>query len=305
MNDIAAERSSGPRDAARDAQLARQAGLEEADLAAARHARVAAPRLDDRARLAQPRERRRAAGGSGAPSRRPRALVRRAAATSRGSTPRRSRTGTRARATHDEHRDPPERGPSGSARAAAARGARSRRRRARPSVRARRRVSCGCVRDVFQRATRSSTHPLEPRRGLRPRTGRPPPVSARNTDRARDTPPRRRAASSMRSSWLYLATRSERDGRAGLDLPAAGGHGEVGDRHVLGLARAVRHHGACSRPRARSAIASSVSVSVPIWLTLMRIELADPGLDPAPQALRVRHEQVVADELQRARRGAR
>ena len=55
------------------------------------------------------------------------------------------------------------------------------------------------------------------------------------------------SASSMRSSWLYFATRSERDGRAGLDLAAAGGHGEVGDRGVLGLARAVGHHRGVAR----------------------------------------------------------
>ena len=44
-------------------------------------------------------------------------------------------------------------------------------------------------------------------------------------------------------------------------------------------------------------IAASVSVSVPIWLTLIRIELADAGVDPALQPLGVGHEQVVADEL--------
>ena len=38
---------------------------------------------------------------------------------------------------------------------------------------------------------------------------------------------------------LRHAIRARR--RAGLDLAAAGGHREVGDRHVLGLARAVRH----------------------------------------------------------------
>ena len=44
-------------------------------------------------------------------------------------------------------------------------------------------------------------------------------------------------------------------------------------------------------------IAASVSVSVPIWLTLIRIEFADAGVDAALQALDVGHEQVVADEL--------
>src|SRR5579864_4067290 len=32
--------------------------------------------------------------------------------------------------------------------------------------------------------------------------------------------------------------------RAGLDLAAVGGDGEIGDSGVLGLARAMRHHGA-------------------------------------------------------------
>ena len=44
-------------------------------------------------------------------------------------------------------------------------------------------------------------------------------------------------------------------------------------------------------------IAASVSVSVPIWLTLIRIELAVPASIPRLQALDVGHEQVVADEL--------
>ena len=44
-------------------------------------------------------------------------------------------------------------------------------------------------------------------------------------------------------------------------------------------------------------IASRVSVRVPIWLTLTRIELPTPSLDPAAQALGVGDEEVVADEL--------
>ena len=38
-------------------------------------------------------------------------------------------------------------------------------------------------------------------------------------------------------------------------------------------------------------------MSVPIWLTLMRIELATPRVDAALQALGVGDEEVVADEL--------
>jgi hypothetical protein len=89
--------------------------------------------------------------------------------------------------------------------------------------------------------------------------------------------------------------------RAGLDLPAIGGHGEVGDGGVLGLAGAVGHDGRCSGADAPST-ASSVSVSVPIWLTLTRIELARAFLDPLGQARGVGHEQVVAHQLARGRR---
>ena len=61
-----------------------------------------------------------------------------------------------------------------------------------------------------------------------------------------------------------------------------------------------------AKPAARaSSIASSVSVSVPIWLTLTRIALPTPRVDAAPQALDVRDEEVVADELERGRRAAR
>ena len=100
----------------------------------------------------------------------------------------------------------------------------------------------------------------------------------------------------MRSSWLYFATRSRAGGRAGLDLPAVGGDREVGDRGVLGLARAVAHHAAVAVRCARST-ASSVSVSVPIWLTLTSSALAAPLVDAALQPLGVGDEQVVADDL--------
>ncbi len=42
---------------------------------------------------------------------------------------------------------------------------------------------------------------------------------------------------------------------------------------------------------------SSVSDNVPIWLTLIRIEFGDALVDALLEALDVRHEQVVADEL--------
>ena len=101
----------------------------------------------------------------------------------------------------------------------------------------------------------------------------------------------------MRSSWLYFATRSRARGRAGLDLAGAGRDREVGDGRVLRLAGAVRDDRGVA-VRLREPIASIVSVSVPIWLTLMRIELATPRSMPALQPLGVGDEEVVADELE-------
>ena len=63
--------------------------------------------------------------------------------------------------------------------------------------------------------------------------------------------------------------------RAGLDLAAAGGHGQVGDERVLGLAGAMRDDRASAGAVASSMVAK-VSVSVPIWLSLIRIALARP-----------------------------
>jgi hypothetical protein len=62
-------------------------------------------------------------------------------------------------------------------------------------------------------------------------------------------------------------------GGAGLDLAGAGGDGEVGDEGVFGLAGAVRDDGGVA-VAAASSMASRVSETVPIWLTLMRMELA-------------------------------
>ncbi len=102
----------------------------------------------------------------------------------------------------------------------------------------------------------------------------------------------------MRSSWLYLATRSDARRRARLDLAAVGRDGEVGDRGVLGLAGAVAHHAAVAGRWARST-ASSVSVSVPIWLTLTSTALAAPCSMPRASRVGVGDEQVVADDLDR------
>ena len=88
------------------------------------------------------------------------------------------------------------------------------------------------------------------------------------------------SSASMRSSRLYLATRSERDGAPLLSWPVAGGNGQVGDRRVLGLAAAMADHRAPAVRRA-SSIVVSVSVSVPIWLSLTSTALARVLVDRA------------------------
>ena len=83
----------------------------------------------------------------------------------------------------------------------------------------------------------------------------------------------------------------------GLDLPGVGRDGEVGDERVLGLARAVADDRAVAGCASAMRMQSSVSVSVPIWFSLMRMAFAVAGLDAAREALDVRDEEVVADEL--------
>ena len=68
--------------------------------------------------------------------------------------------------------------------------------------------------------------------------------------------------------------------RAGLDLAGAGRDGEVGDRRVLRLAAAMADRPCPSRCAGPVSTTSSVSVSVPIWLTLTRIALALPSSMP-------------------------
>src|SRR3954465_7208491 len=83
----------------------------------------------------------------------------------------------------------------------------------------------------------------------------------------------------MRSSWLYFAIRSVREAEPVLICPAP-----------VATARSAMNGSSVSPERcdttavyparAAIAIASSVSVSVPIWLTLIRIELATPSSMP-------------------------
>ena len=100
----------------------------------------------------------------------------------------------------------------------------------------------------------------------------------------------------MRSSWLYLATPVGARQRAGLDLQRVGADRDVGDGVVLGLARAVRDHGAIGRAPGEH-MASNVSVSVPIWFTLTRRALAAALGRCRGRDLRVGDEQIVADKL--------
>ena len=100
----------------------------------------------------------------------------------------------------------------------------------------------------------------------------------------------------MRSSWLYFATRSERAGAPVLIWPGAERDGEVGDRRVLRLARAVRHDrrvaGALREPHRLDRLGQRADL-----VHLDEDRVADAAVDALLQALRVRHEEVVADEL--------
>ena len=108
----------------------------------------------------------------------------------------------------------------------------------------------------------------------------------------------------MRSSWLYFATRSDRAGAPGLDLPAAGGDGEVGDRRVLGLAGAVRHDGRVAGVARHRDRVERLGERADL-VDLDEDRVADAEVDAALQALGVRDEQVVADELDACRRSGR
>ena len=88
----------------------------------------------------------------------------------------------------------------------------------------------------------------------------------------------------MRSSWLYLATRSDRAGAPVLIWPqfVATARSAI----VVSSVSPDRWHmtdGVASCECARPTV-SSVSVSVPIWLTLTRMALATPSVDAALEA---------------------
>ena len=93
-----------------------------------------------------------------------------------------------------------------------------------------------------------------------------------------------------------MATRSERDGAPVLiwPVPIATTKSAI----VVSSVSPERWLTMAVQPARRAiAIASIVSVSVPIWLSLIRTELADVLADAPGDEVRVGHEDVVADQL--------
>src|SRR5262249_16066201 len=87
------------------------------------------------------------------------------------------------------------------------------------------------------------------------------------------------SSSSIRSSWLYFATRSVRDGAPVLicPTPVETARSAIVVSSVSPERCDITHPYPCERA---SSIVSSVSVSVPIWLTLGRIAFATPSSRP-------------------------
>ena len=93
-----------------------------------------------------------------------------------------------------------------------------------------------------------------------------------------------------------MAMRSVREAEPVLIWPRRC-HREVGDEGVFGLAGAVGDDGRVAGLRRPVSMASRVSVTVPIWLSLIKIALATPSSMPALQKRRVGHEHIVAHQL--------
>ncbi len=100
----------------------------------------------------------------------------------------------------------------------------------------------------------------------------------------------------MRSSWLYLAIAVRARHRARLDLHRVGADGDVGDRRVLGLARAVAHHrrvaGALRHLDGGEGLGQR-----PDLVDLDEDRVGDAALDSFVEDLRVRDEEIVTDQL--------
>src|SRR3989442_4009784 len=87
------------------------------------------------------------------------------------------------------------------------------------------------------------------------------------------------SSSSIRSSWLYLATRSVREGAPVLIWPAP--VATTRSEMVVSSVSPERWEITTEYPFARaSSIVASASVSVPIWFTLTRMEFATPSSIP-------------------------
>ena len=104
------------------------------------------------------------------------------------------------------------------------------------------------------------------------------------------------SSSSIRSELVVLRRPVGARRRARLDLPGAERDREVGDRRVLGLAGAVRHHGRVAA-RLREPHRLDRLGQRPDLVHLDEDRVADAALDPLAEPLRVRDEEVVADEL--------
>ncbi len=91
-------------------------------------------------------------------------------------------------------------------------------------------------------------------------------------------------SSSIRSNWLYLATRSVREAEPVLDLAGAHRHGKIRDECIFGLARTVRHHaGVTGAPRHFNGLDGLGNRANLIQLDENRIRhaLGDAALQPA------------------------
>ena len=101
----------------------------------------------------------------------------------------------------------------------------------------------------------------------------------------------------MRSSWLYLATRSERAGAPVLIWPMLSATAR--SAMVASSVSPERWEVTAVQPaRWQVSTASMVSVREPIWLSLTSRELAALLLDGLAHAVGVGHQQVIAHDLE-------
>ena len=104
------------------------------------------------------------------------------------------------------------------------------------------------------------------------------------------------SSSSMRSSWLYFATRSVRLAEPVLIWPGAGGDGEIGDGRVFGLAGAVRDDDAVAGLLRHQHRVERLGDGADL-IQLDQDRVGDALVDALLQDRGVGDEQVVADEL--------